>query len=41
MKAAIFEKYGSPEVLKIINTKKPVVTDNEILVKIYSTAVTS
>jgi NADPH:quinone reductase-like Zn-dependent oxidoreductase len=41
MKAAIFEKYWSPEVLKIINTKKPVVNDNEILVKTYSTAVTT
>jgi NADPH:quinone reductase-like Zn-dependent oxidoreductase len=41
MKAAIFEKYWTPEVLKIVDTKKPLAKDNEILVKIYSTAVTS
>jgi NADPH:quinone reductase-like Zn-dependent oxidoreductase len=41
MKAAVCTKYGPPEVLKVREVPKPVVNDNEILVKVMATAVNS
>jgi len=40
MKAVMFEKYGPPEVLKVTEIAKPVPNDDQILIKVHSTAVT-
>jgi NADPH:quinone reductase-like Zn-dependent oxidoreductase len=40
MKAIKCIKYGSPNVLKIVNIEKPKLKDNQILVKNYATSVT-
>ena len=41
MKAVVYEKYGSPDILEIQEVSKPGPGDNEVLIKIYATTVTA
>ena len=39
MKAVVFTKYGSPDVLRLEEMEKPVPGDNEVLIKVYAASV--
>ena len=41
MRAVVYRRYGGPEVVELADVPKPVPRDNEVLVRIHATTVTS
>ena len=41
MKAIVYKKYGSPDVLELLDLEKPIPKANEVLIRVYATTVTA
>jgi NADPH:quinone reductase-like Zn-dependent oxidoreductase len=41
MKAAVYARYGSPDVIEIKDVEKPVPRDNDVLVRVHATTVSA
>lgn len=41
MKAAVYHRYGAPEVLQVVELKQPVAKDNEVLIQIKASSVSA
>ncbi len=41
MKSVIYEKYGSPENLKLVEREKPVLNENQVMIKVKAVAINS
>ena len=39
MKAIVYTKYGTPDVLKLEEVEKPIPKDNEVLIKVYASSI--
>ena len=39
MKAIAYTKYGTPDVLELIEVDKPIPRDNEVLIKVYAVSI--
>ncbi len=39
MKAAVYRKYGHPDVIHIEEIEKPIPADDEVLIRVYATTV--